>query len=486
MKTEILCLEKVFYPPFLDDINLHILKGEIVGLIPINILGVDELVQLISEGLPLHYGFVSYDGTIVNDYLQPSPKKNNIMIIDKDSNLIDSMTVYENLFVIRKGFSKHIINKKMLYEQTLRLLKDVNINISPDIFVGELDVYEKVAIELVKAQVIGSKLVILKDISSFIHEKDILLLHKLMKKLSKKGMSFLYICNHHQEAFLISHRCYLMKEGHMVKNLNKDEMKDKVMLYYSYVFEQSLSTEERKELYENNDDGDLVLSIKNICYESLTNLSFDLHKGETIVLLDSDNSVIDNLSKLLKNESMANSGKILIGGKSVNIKDRNLAFVDKKSLKSSLFNTLSVMDNILFCADHKLKYIWTNHKVEKALAKSLEKDFGKMIYEKDLLNLNESELFKVLNLKILFQKPLVLVLVQPFSFLDMYQRLQNIEYFDKLKKRGISILILALSLSDTLQVSDKLLLATEGKIVRSYNRKEFSSLSNLHGSLPNN
>lgn len=486
MKTEILCLEKVFYPPFLDDVNLHILKGEIVGLIPINILGVDELVQLLSEGLPLHYGFVSYDGTIVNDYLQPTPKKNNIMIIDKDSNLIDSMTVYENLFVIRKGFSKHIINKKMLFTQTQRLLNDVNIDIFADMFVGELDVYEKVALELVKAQVIGSKLVILKDISSFIHEKDILLLHKLMKKLSSKGMSFLYICNHHQEAFLVSNRCYLMKEGHMVKNLIKDEMKDEVMLHYSYVFEQSLSTEERKELYENNDDGDIVLSINNLCYESLNNLSFDLHRGETIVLLDSDNSVIDSLSKVIKSEDIYTSGQILVDGKSINIKDRKLAFVDKKALKSNLFDTLSVMDNILFCADHKLKNLWSNHKVEKSLAKSLEKEFGKMIYEKDLLNLNEAELFEVLFLKMIFQKPSVLVLVQPFSFLDMYQRLRNIEYFDKLKQRGISILILALSLSDTLQVSDKLLLATEGKIVRTYKRKEFSSLSNLHGSLPNN
>ncbi len=485
MKTEILCLEKVSYPPFLDDINLYISKGEIIGLIPINILGVDELVELISNGLSLHYGYVSYNGKIVNDYLDPNPGKNNVVIIDKDTTLIDSLTVYENLFVLRKRFSQHIINKKMLFEQTQRLLNKVSAKFNPDDFVSDLDIYDKVVIELIKAQINGSSLVILKDISSFIHERDIVQLHSLIKELSEMGMSFLYICNHHQEAFLISDRCYLMKEGHMVKNLLPYEMSDEVMEHYSYVFKKSLSKEERKELYENEntDDSNIIFSVKDLNFENLTNINFDLHKGETIVLLDSDNSVIDSFSKLLKGEENPQSGKLLLNGSKIKNGDRRLSFVDKKPLKSNLFYSLSVMDNILFCADHKLKNLWLKHNIEKSLAKSLEKDIGSIVYEKDLLSLNETELFKVLHQKILFQNPDLLVLVQPFSFLDLYQRIRNIEYFDKLKKRGVSILILALSLSDTLQVADKLFLAAEGKIINSYSRKDFDSLSFLHGSM---
>ena len=106
-----------------------------------------------------------------------------------------------------------------------------------------------------------------------------------------------------------------------------------------------------------------------------------------------------------------------------------------------------------------------------------------MVFEKDLLNLDEIELYKVLQQKILFQNPDVLVLVQPFSFLDLYQRIRSIEYFDTLKKRGTSIIILALSLSDTLQVADKLYFAQDGKIANEYERKDFDSLSFLHGSM---
>lgn len=483
MKEEILCLEKVSIPPSLDDVNLYITKGEIVGLIPINILGVDELIELISDGLSLHYGYVSYNGKIVNDYLEPNPKNNNVVIIDKEPTLIDSLTVYENLFVLRKRFNQHIINKRMLFQQAIRLLDEVEIDINPDALVETLDIYEKVILQLVKAQINRAPLVVLKDISSFVNEKDILKLHKLIKLLSKKGMSFLYICNHHQEAFLLSNRCYLMKEGHMVKNLLPYEMTEDIMEYYSYVFNKSLSKEERQELYENIDSKEIIFSIKNLYYDKLSDFNMELHKGETVVVLDSDNTIIDNLSTLFKKEIIPTKGSILLNNKEITQNDRRIAFIEKKPLKSNLFPSLSVMDNILFCADHKLKKLWLDHRIEKSIAKKLETELGNMVYEKDLLNLNEVELYKVLQQKVLFQNPDILILVQPFSFLDLYQRIRNIEYFDTLKKRGTSIIILALSLSDTLQVADKLYFAQDGKILNEYERNDFDSLSFLHGSM---
>ncbi|MGD1821220.1 MAG: hypothetical protein ACPKM0_00465 [Pleomorphochaeta sp.] len=483
MKEEILCLEKVSCPPFLDDVNLYITQGEIVGLIPINILGVDELIELICDGISLHYGYVSYNGKIVNDYLDPNPKTNNVVIIDKESTLIDSLSVYENLFVLRKRFNKHIINKKMLYQQAKRLLSEVDIDINPDSLVESLDIYEKVILQLVKAQINRAPLVILKDISSFVNEKDIMKLHKLIKLLSNKGMAFLYICNHHQEAFLLSHRCYLMKEGHMVKNLLPYEMTDNIMEHYSYVFNRSLSTEERKELYENIGEKEVVFTINNLNYDKLTNFNLELHRGETVVILDSDNTVIEDLSSVLRKEVLIEKGTLLLNKKEISHKDRRIAFIEKKPLKSNLFHSLSVIDNILFCSDHKLRKLWLDHRIEKSIAKKLENELGDIVYEKDLLNLDEVDLYKILQQKILFQNPDVLILVQPFSFLDLYQRIRNIEYFDKLKKRGVSIIILALSLSDTLQVADRLYFAQEGKIVNQYDRTEFDSLSFLHGSM---
>lgn len=486
MKKEVLRLEKVSIPPYLDEINLHIKEGEIVGLIPLNNLGVDYLIEVICNGIFIHYGYVSYNGFRVNDYLSSKLKKNNVVIIDKETTLIDSLSVYENLFVIRRGFSKHIINKKMLYEQTELLLNSFNINIEADTLVQNLAPYEKIALELIKAKIAHTKLVIVKDISSFLLNDDITPLHKLIKELSSQGISFLYICNHHQEAFLVSDRCYLMKEGRIVKNLFSNEMSDNVIEKFSYVFENSVSSQERKELYERPIDNNPFCEISNICYKSLNNLSLSIHSGETIVLLDSDNTIISSLLELLKREYEPDSGKIILDNKPLVKGDRRIAFLDMNPIESSLFLSMSVMDNILFCDDHKLKNIWFDHRIERALAKTLEKEIGDIVYQKDLYSLDTNQLYQVFQQKIIFQKPELFVLVQPFSALDMYQRLKNIEYLDIIKKMNISILIITLSLSDTLQVADNLLIGKDGKIVNKYYRNEFSDLTYLHGSIPKN
>lgn len=486
MKKEVLSLEKVSIPPYLDEISLYIKEGEIVGLLPLNNLGVDHLIEVICNGLPLHYGYVYYNGERVNDYLSSAPKKNNVVIIDKETTLIDSLNVYENLFVIRKGFTKHIINKKMLYQQTELILKSFNININADTLVQNLAPYEKMALELIKAKIVHTKLVIVKDISNFLLNDDIIPLHQLIKAMSSQGISFLYVCNHHQEAFLVCDRCYLMKEGRIVKNLFSNEMSDEVIEKFSYVFENRVSSKERKELYERPIDATPLFELSNICYKSVKNLSISIHSGETIVLLDSDNTIISNLLELLKKEEEPESGRITLDNKSLLKGDRRIAFLNMNPIESSLFLSMSVMDNILFCDDHKLKNIWFDHRLERALAKTLEKKMGDIVYQKDLYSLDVNQLYQVFQQKIIFQKPELFILVQPFSSLDMYQRLKNIEYLDIIKKMNISILIITLSLSDTLQVADNLLIGKNGEIVNKYNRNEFTDLTYLHGSIPEN
>lgn len=479
-------IEKVTISPYLDEINLHIKEGEIVGLLPINNLGVEHLIEVICKGIRIHYGFVFFNGIRVNDYLSSKKNKNHVVIIDKQTTLIDTLTVYENLFVIRKGFSKHIINRKMLYQQADFLLKSFNVNIEADTLVKNLAPYEKIAIELIKAKIVHTKLVIVKDISSFLLNDDITPLHQLIKDMSSQGISFLYVCNHHQEAFLVCDRCYLMKEGRIVKNLFSNEMSDYIVEKFSYVFENRVSSKVRKELYNRPIDRNPLCEISKIYYKSLKNLSISIHSGETIVLLDSDNTIMSGLLDLLKRTNNPDSGKIIFDNKILVKGDRRIAFLDMNPIESSLFLSMSVMDNILFCDDHKLKNIWFDHRIERALEKILEKEIGDIVYQKDLYSLDTNQLYQVFQQKIIFQKPKLLVLVQPFSTLDMFQRLKNIEYLDKIKEMNISILIVTLSLSDTLQVADNLLIGRDGKIVKKYHRNEFSNLTYLHGSIPKN
>lgn len=62
MKNEIMRMDRVTLiedeVTLLDDFNLHIFQGEIMGLVCINSDGQDALVNLICQNIPIHYGYI--------------------------------------------------------------------------------------------------------------------------------------------------------------------------------------------------------------------------------------------------------------------------------------------------------------------------------------------------------------------------------------------------------------------------------------------
>ncbi|AEV28239.1 ABC-type sugar transport system, ATPase component [Sphaerochaeta pleomorpha str. Grapes] len=485
MKEEILRLEQVSLPPYLFDINLHLNKGEIVALIGINALGIEQLLTIMCQNIPIHYGHVYCQDKLVNDYLSSSKKKNRVVVIQKESMLIDSMTVEENLFVVRNNFQKHLVNYRVLYGQLQILLRPFGIELAQKTLAKDLSSYERLVVQFVKASICKANLIILKDITNFVSEVDLNRLYGVLQFFKDQGMTFLYVCNHHQEAFRFCSRCYLMQEGRIVKHLFPYQMNDEVISHYSNVFEERVESEQRQKQYDSSRLTDSsALVCKNLVYGNIAGLELTIHQGETVVLLDNENLIIDDLFTLLKGMDVSKNGVLLVNGHLPAKNDREVALIDVKPDKTLLFPQLSVLDNICFTADHKIKHLWLDHVKKKSIAKELYPVLGKSIYKPSLYGLERDALYRIVYQRIILQKPSFVCVVQPFASVDMYQRIQLISYFDMFRQKGIAVLVLAVSLSDTLQIADRLIVVKGGRAESQSLRREFSQYIGIAGSVP--
>jgi len=485
MKHEVFRLEQVSLPPFLFDINLHLYKGEIVALIGLNALGIEQLLTIFKKNIPIHYGHVYCNDVLVNDYLSSSNKQNRVTVIHRDSTLIDTMTVEENLFVLRKGFRSHLINHRMLSSQMSQLLAPLPVHIHRKTLVGDLSPFEKLVMEFVKASISRADLVILHEISNFVSEIDLARLEVVMNYFKEQGMTFLYLCNHHQEAFRFSSRCYLMQEGRIIKHLFAYQMTNEVISHYSNVFEQSMELSQRQRQYVGMQDYEKpYLECENLWYNNVHDLSFSVQKGETVVLLDSENICISDLFTLFQGISLPETGKLTLGGRIPSKDDRDISLIAAKPYESLLFPQMSVIDNLFFTSDEKIRHLWLRPKRRRAIAKDLEPLFGEDLYKSSLHDLSLETLHTIVYQRILMQHPSFVCAVQPFASVDMFQRIALIHYFDSFKKKGITSLILAVSLSDTLQIADRLVILTGGRVDRILLQNEFSQYGGIAGSIP--
>ncbi len=495
MRPEILRLEKVITAEngvtLLNHFNLHIFRGEIMGLIAINRHGLESLIELIGKNGPLYYGSVYFCEQLVNSYAHSPLTRNKIAVIEKRSSLIENLTVADNIYVMRRGFKKYIIHSKTLDSQFRMFAKDIGVNLHGDQQVQGLTYYEKCIVELLKAIIGGAKLIIIRDISNFISTTDLIKFHKLMQTYTGWGVSFLYICSHHQEAFSICDKICLMENGKALKVLGKDEFREEKILpftnefYKNYHVRQALpewlndfpwvyrgkaaaigkgfDNENPPKPFQNQQQ---VLEFANVSSGSIHKLTFNIKAGECVVLLDKNNTVYADILALLNFERKPGQGQILLNGELLTKKaDPKLGFIPEKPTQNLLFKEMSYLDNMCFTSDRKLQPFWMRKSIKKSIIKEYQPMIGPDILAQDISKLSVQSLYSLVYYRIHLQNPQVAVCVNPFFEADMNMRLQIRNLLKMILDKEISVLILTLNLSDSLLIADRLLVLENGSLV---------------------
>ncbi len=141
---------------------------------------------------------------------------------------------------------------------------------------------------------------------------------------------------------------------------------------------------------------------------------------------------------------------------------------------------MSYLDNLCFLADDRILLFWSKRRYRRSIRREYLPLLGPVIDAPSLTGLYPRDLYELVYHRVLLQNPRLVICVQPFAGIDVYQRLRIIQLINILRERGIAVLILAVSLSDSLQVADRLLAGKNGRILREIDRADFSSLDSVH------
>lgn len=460
----------------LHNINLNIFKGEILGLAALDDLGLDDLVSLMCRNQPIKYGKVYFKEKLVNSGTKQGITANKVYVIEKESRLVPGLSIADNVFVLRSGFKKYLIQPSVLCAQVEKHLRELGVSVSPRALCEELTGYERCVIELLKAVLQGVGLVVLREISDILGRADLERFQKIVSDYAKEGISFLYICSHHEEAFPFCDRMLLLEDGYLVKVFEKDEMTDENIEPYIITIKRK-----REEQPEKEEDSGSILAFRKVKGNRIRNLSFEVKKGECITLLDNDNYILQEILDLLMGARQAEAGKILLGNQVYTCRsgadalDHGAAVIRENPLKTMLFYEMSYMENLLFLVDRKLNKTMILKKIQRSVINEFSPVLGEVMYTRNIDTLSLEDLYNLIYYRVILYKPKVLFCVQPFSGADMYLRKHIAKLMDECRAQGISIVILAVRLSDTLRVSDRLYVIENGEVQKEYKQDEYQT-----------
>ena len=284
-------LERVTYKEqgyeLLAGLEFAVSEGEIMGLLPINSYGLEALLKLLRENTPLYDGYVYYQDKLVNSWKDMRRTYNKITIIGNTSSLIDGQTVACNIFVLRPGFKKEILDFSIYEKQLEPFLKEIGVDsISAGTSVEKLPVFERIIVELLRAVVAGHKLVIMHEIGTLLSETELERIHQITRFYAERGIAFIYISLHFEELLQICTKAAIMSNGTVLKILHDNEMEADILRTCSKEYDRKVIDSMCERERRKNDV--LAASIKGLCGNIVKDLSFDIHQGECIVIQSLD------------------------------------------------------------------------------------------------------------------------------------------------------------------------------------------------------
>ena len=264
----------------LDHVNLEIRKGEVHALMGENGAGKSTLMKVLTGIYTKDSGTITYEGKEVEFASPRAAQEAGIVIVHQELNMMNHLTVAQNIFIGREMMNGKLINDAKMNEEAAKLFRQLNIDINPKEKMGNLTVGKQQMCEIAKAISHEAKVIIFDEPSAALTEAEIEELFKIIRDLRDKQLGIVYISHRMDEIKVITDRVTVMRDGGYVGTLiTKDSTKDDIinMMVGRVIYEDPKT--------ESNvaPDAPVVLKVDHLkAGKMVQDVSFELHKGEIL------------------------------------------------------------------------------------------------------------------------------------------------------------------------------------------------------------
>ena len=197
----------------LTDGELTLRKGEILGLIGENGAGKSTLMKILSGVYQADAGVMMVDGKEVHYHEPRQALHDGICMIYQELNLVQHLSVGDNIFIGRESKKGWKLDRTKDNGRAEELLKELELDVSPNTIVNTLTVAKQQMIEIAKGISYDSKVLIMDEPTAALSINEIRDLFRVIQKLKAKGISIIYISHRLEELFEITDRITVMRDG---------------------------------------------------------------------------------------------------------------------------------------------------------------------------------------------------------------------------------------------------------------------------------
>jgi ribose transport system ATP-binding protein len=451
----------------LKGVDFSLNEGEIHCIVGENGAGKSTIIKILSGAIPFDSGkIVLYNKEYHYDNPQ-LPLKMGISTIYQDVDLVDTLTVADNIFLGGEIGKAGFINIKKQTEQAKALLDSLKIKMDPSVLVEALSPAQVQMLQMVKALHRDAKILIMDEPTASLGEEETKALMKTVKDLSKKGISIIYISHYLEEVFEIADRITVLKDGVVTGCYNAKEVSSNDIITAMVGRQASLSYKR-----ERISVGNEFLEIRDFSRRSVVkNINLTLNKGEILGIGGLVGSGRTEFVRLICGADRRNSGRMFKNGKEIFVNSpssaikNGICMLGENRKVDSMFLVRSIAENM--CLVRNEKKVTVSPANDKYSSNDLKDKLNiKMLTpDQEIMSLSGGNQQKTLLARWLLTECDIIIFDEPTKGIDIGAREEIYKNMVELARSGKSIIMVSSDMAELLSMSDRIAVLREGEMV---------------------
>jgi ribose transport system ATP-binding protein len=462
----------------LNDVNFSLDYGEVHALVGENGAGKSTLMKILSGAYHSDSGEILIAGKVVKIKSPRQAQDYGISTIYQELNLIPQLSVASNIFLGREPSGPvGYLDKNKIYQETSRILAELHLKMDLQSPIRSLSVAEQQMVEVAKALLYQTKILIMDEPTSALTAQEIETLFKTIRKIKESGVGIIYISHHLEEIFQICDRVTVLRDGQQVGSYSLSDIDKRKLI-------RLMANRDLKEYYPRlrGEPGEEILRVSGLeRRKDLKNINFILRRGEILGIAGLLGSGRTELARAIFGIDRIDQGEMLFKDRVVTINSprqairTGIGFLTEDRKQLGLVLRLSIKDNIgLPNLDHFSRWGILKKKEQFQISTKLINDLRikatnclqKVVY------LSGGNQQKVVLSKWLARQLDLLIFDEPTRGIDVAAKVEIYQLMNQLTARGVGIIMISSELPEILGMSDRIIVMHDGTITAEFTAGE--------------
>ena len=467
-------LTKSFGPTVvLDHVDISLKRGEVRALLGENGAGKSTLIKILAGIHQSDSGNIVINGS---EKKFDSPRDSflaGIATVHQEIMVSPGLSVAENVLLgsaTPSNFGK--VNWRRINKIAQEFFQELGQELDVSKPVENLSPIQMTMTALARSLCQNAQILILDEPTAALTDSEVQQLFAVIKRLSDRGVSILYVSHRLAEVFQIADTYTVLRNGHKVAEglVSETTITEIITSMSGKNIEQIFPPRSKETARE-------ILAVSDLAGKKVRGINFTVHEGETLGIAGLAGSGRSEILRIISGAQKIVSGKMTLKGAPYDPNSiqeahgKGVVFVPQDRAHSGLIPG-SILSNIVVTKLSQLTKlrIFSSRKQETEAGKRAwkEMDIRGSSLAQEIFTLSGGNQQKVVLAKFLALSPTLLLIDEPTKGVDVATRSEIYRLIAALTARGMSVVVVSSELSELMAISHRMIVLHEGQQVGTF------------------